>query len=54
MKPGKPFIAVDTSKLPPGSVVPDNIPPGHVSVKATAEQIVNAIDKSKSGKFPKK
>ena len=57
LRPGKPFIAVDTKKLPEGSVKPDGgvngNPHGHVSVTATTEQIVNAIDKSKSGKFPK-
>ena len=53
LKPGKQYIGVDTTKLPPGSVVVDNIPPGHVSVKATAEEIVQAIDKASSGKFPR-
>lgn len=53
-KSGKPFIAVDTAKLPEGRVVVDDIPPGHVSVKATPEEIVNAIDKASIGKFPKK
>ena len=52
LRPGKPFIEVDTSKLPPGSVIHDNSPPGHVSVKATPEQIANAINKAGSGKFP--
>lgn len=37
LRPGKPYIKVDTSKLPPGSTVPDNVPPGHVTVKATVE-----------------
>jgi hypothetical protein len=38
LRPGEPYIAVDTSKLPPGSVRPDGVPgslttpPGHVSV----------------------
>ncbi|MGD9158472.1 MAG: RHS repeat-associated core domain-containing protein, partial [Desulfobacteraceae bacterium] len=51
LKPGKPYIEVDTSKLPPGSVTVDNVPPGHVSVKATPEEIVNAI--VGGGKLPK-
>ncbi len=29
---GDDYFGVDTSKLPPGSVRPDNIPPGHVGV----------------------
>ncbi len=48
LRPGKPYIEVDTSKLPPGSVIPDGgtvvkgnkMPYGHVSVKATPEEIV--------------
>lgn len=38
LHPGKEYIGIDTSKLPPGSVVPDGVPgsaikpPGHVSV----------------------
>ena len=48
LRPIKPSIEVDTSKLPPGSVIPDNVPPGHVSVKATVEAITGG------GKFPKK
>jgi hypothetical protein len=43
--------------LPGWGVMPDgginSNPVGHVSVTATTEQIVNAIDQSKSGKFPK-
>jgi hypothetical protein len=31
-RPGEPYIEVNTAKLPPGSVIPDNVPPGHVSV----------------------
>ncbi|EDP94442.1 DUF6443 domain-containing protein [Kordia algicida OT-1] len=58
MKPGKPYMAVDTNKLPKGTVKVDGgvngNPSGHVSVTATPEQIVKAIDKSKSGKYPKK
>ncbi|WP_298548412.1 hypothetical protein [uncultured Aquimarina sp.] len=43
-------MAVDTSKLPKGSVSVDGdlpgLPSGHVSVTATPEQIVNAINPS--------
>lgn len=50
-RPGREAIAVDPSKLPPGSVVYDNIPPGHVSVRATVEQLLDAfIEKIK---FPR-
>jgi hypothetical protein len=59
LRPGRNYIEVDTSKLPPGTVVPDGgtvvngqlMPPGHVSVTATPEQIVNAT--TGGGKFPK-
>ena len=57
LKRGKPFIAVETAKLPKGSVTVDGglpgVPPGHVSVNATPEQIVKAINHQFSGKFPK-
>jgi hypothetical protein len=37
-------MEVDPIKLPPGSVVRDNDPPGHVEVRgATPEQIKDAI-----------
>jgi RHS repeat-associated protein len=52
---GNEYFKVDTSKLPVGSVIPDNVPPGHVGIKgamATPEQIKAAVvDK---GKLPKK
>jgi RHS repeat-associated protein len=53
LNPGKSYIAVDTGKLPPGSVVVDNVPPGHVSVTASAATIKDAVIKEQSGKFPK-
>lgn len=60
LKPGRNYIGVDTKKLPEGSVVPDGgqivdgvkMPPGHVSVKATPEQIIEAT--VEKGKYPKK
>jgi hypothetical protein len=52
MNPGKDFIGIDTSKLPPGSVIYDNVPPGHVTVRGvTPEQLKNAV--VDRGKFPK-
>jgi len=57
LRPGKNYIGIDTSKLPPGSVVPDGVPgsavtpPGHVSVTATPEQLKDAV--VERGKFPK-
>jgi len=50
-RPGDQYIGVETSKLPPGSVIRDNAPPGHVSVKATPEQIKAAI--VEKGKLPR-
>ena len=43
LRPGKPYIEVETDLLPPGTVVFDNNPPGHVGVTATVEEIVDAI-----------
>lgn len=59
MLPGRNYIEVDTGKLPPGSVKVDGgkvvdgkkMPDGHVSVKATPQQIVDAT--TGGGKFPK-
>ena len=42
-RPGDKVWAVDTSRLPPGAVVRDGVPPGHVSVNATPGQIRDAI-----------
>ncbi|MFT3881790.1 MAG: RHS repeat-associated core domain-containing protein [Gemmatales bacterium] len=62
-RPGEPFTAYDTSKLPPGTVRPDGVPgstttpPGHVSVNgASPEALKNAAiprPPGDSGKFPK-
>jgi hypothetical protein len=35
---GQPYIEVETGKLPPGTVIPDNVPPGHVGVKRRARR----------------
>jgi hypothetical protein len=51
-RPGKPYFGVDTSKLPLGSVVPDDVPPGHVSVmNVLIEALKEAI--VERGVFPK-
>ena len=58
--PGRNYIAVDPAKLPAGSVTADGgkmvggklMPDGHVSVRATPEQIVEAT--VGGGKLPKK
>jgi hypothetical protein len=43
-EPGEPYFAVDPSRLPPGTVFPDNDSPGHVSViGASPEAIKNAV-----------
>jgi hypothetical protein len=50
-KPGQPYFGVDISKLPGGSVVFDNIPPGHVSIINVVVQVLKdaVIEK---GVFP--
>lgn len=42
-RPGDKIYAVDTAQLPPGSVVYDGSPPGHVSVFATPDEIRSAL-----------
>ena len=42
-KPGDKIYAVDTAQLPPGSVVRDGVPDGHVSVIATPDEIRAAV-----------
>lgn len=60
LRPGEKYFGVDTSKLPKGSVVPDNVPPGHVGVRGlTPDQVRQAIvdpfgDPFLGGKFPKR
>ena len=63
LPPGKPvftkseYVEVDTSKLPPGSVVPDGVvgsaatPPGHVSVYVDDPKVLQ--DAAVKFKFPK-
>lgn len=59
LRPGEKYFAVDTAKLPRGSWVRDNVPPGHVSVRGlTPDQIRRAIvdpngNPFLGGKFPK-
>ncbi len=54
-RPGEPYFGIDTSKLPPGSVIYDNEPPGHVSVQnVTPEELQQAVnDTNVRGKCPK-
>ena len=42
-KPWDKIYAVDTAQLPPGSVVRDGVPDGHVSVIATPDEIRAAV-----------
>ncbi|MEU8529038.1 RHS repeat-associated core domain-containing protein [Streptomyces sp. NPDC048629] len=42
-KPGDKIYAVDTDLLPPGAVVPDGVPDGHVSVFASPDEIRGAV-----------
>ena len=43
-RPGEPYIVLDPSRLPPGSVIVDNVPPGHVSVTgASVEDLLAAL-----------
>jgi hypothetical protein len=52
LRPGEPYIGIDTSRLPPGSDVVDNVPPGHVSVTGVSvEEYLEAL--IERGKFPK-
>ena len=52
-RPGKPYMEIDPSKLPPGSVRPDRVPAGHVSISRSVpwKTILEAI--IGKGKFPK-
>lgn len=51
LRPGKPYFAVDVNRLPYGSVILDNMPPGHVSViNVAVETLKRAI--VYTGKFP--
>jgi hypothetical protein len=52
LRSGESYFGVNTSKLPPGSVIPDNLPPGHISVKdVPAPTLKDAV--SERAKFPK-
>jgi RHS repeat-associated protein len=52
LRPGEPYIGIDTSRLPSGSVVVDNEPAGHVSVTGVSvEEFLEAL--IERGKFPK-
>jgi hypothetical protein len=50
--PGEKYREFDSSKLPPGSVIRDNNPPGHVGVRGVSlEDLINAI--TGKGTFPR-
>ncbi len=51
-RPGDRYIEIDPRKLPEGSVIRDNVPFGHVTIKGvTPEEVQKAI--IDTGKFPK-
>jgi RHS repeat-associated protein len=52
---GDDFFGIETKYLPNGSVIPDNIPPGHVTVRGVSPDVLkDAATKTKiKGKFPK-
>jgi hypothetical protein len=52
--PGADYTAIDTSKLPPGSVIIDNQPPGHGVIQGVPPQVIKdaVIPKPGSGKLP--
>jgi hypothetical protein len=52
LRPDEPYIGIATSQLPPGSVIPDNVPPGHVSVTGVSVEDLQAAV-TERGKFPK-
>ena len=49
---GDDYFGINTSKLPPGSIRPDNIPPGHVGVTGVMPAQLKAAVVVK-GKLPK-
>lgn len=50
-RPDEPYMHIDTTKLPTGSVVWDNDPPGHVSVLGVSEETFQkAVVKRGNGK----
>jgi RHS repeat-associated protein len=54
LRPGEKYFAVDTSQLPPESVVYDNDPIGHVGVFGLEPQVIrDAIIEELSGRFPR-
>lgn len=50
-RPGDDYFGIDTSKLPQGTVIPDHVPPGHVSViHVPVEVLKDAV--IERGRFP--
>jgi hypothetical protein len=39
-RPGEPYLGIDTSLLPEGSVVYDDVPPGHVFVEGVPPDVL--------------
>ena len=52
MRPGREYVGIDPSGLPPGSVIVDNVPPGHVSVYVNDVDLLRSLIVEK-GRFPK-
>ena len=50
-QPGDSYFVVDPTRLPPGSVISDNNPPGHVSVRDVPPEILHEAVEYK-GKLP--
>jgi hypothetical protein len=50
-EPGDSYFALDPSSLPPGTVIPDNNPPGHVSVVEAGSEAIKAAVVER-GKLP--
>lgn len=50
-RPGQPYFGIDTSQLPEGSVIYDNVPPGHVSVEGVPPDVLKAAV-TERGSFP--
>jgi RHS repeat-associated protein len=51
-RPGDRYLAVDATQLPAGSVIYDNVPPGHVSVVNTPHEVIRGAVIGR-GKLPR-
>ncbi len=54
-RPGEPYFGVNTAKLPAGSVIPEGVPPGHVSVVGVDPGVIRdaVIQQPPWPRFPK-